>query len=147
MANQGRISHPCLSCGACCATFRVHFYWREAEKKDHKNPVPIELVEETDPFLRTMKGTNEKHSRQCVALRGRIGKNAHCSIYSNRPSPCRAFEASYEAGRHNPRCDEARAHHGLKALRREDWATEPLPIESGPDSEFVDSEPLGLSQK
>jgi Fe-S-cluster containining protein len=21
--------NPCLSCGACCASFRVSFYWRE----------------------------------------------------------------------------------------------------------------------
>jgi Fe-S-cluster containining protein len=119
-------SHPCLSCGACCAYFRVAFYWREAEKNppagiESVYGVPRDLVEELDDFTRCMKGTNIKRGAQCVALSGRIGKKVACTIYEKRPSPCRAFAASYVHGSVNKRCDEARAAHGLPALTPKDW--------------------------
>jgi uncharacterized protein len=113
--------HPCLECGACCATFRVAFYWREAEVQDTERAVPIGLFEELSSTQRCMKGTNKKHHPKCVALDGRIGEQACCSIYPNRPTPCRNFKASYEDGKPNGRCDDARTNHGLKPLRREDW--------------------------
>jgi len=72
-----------------------------------------------------MKGTSGKHHRRCVALEGRIGEKVGCSIYVNRPSPCRAFAASFENGKRNPRCDEARSAHGLKPLQRTDWNEQP----------------------
>ncbi|MOA32367.1 hypothetical protein D3C78_1535800 [compost metagenome] len=37
-------------------------------------------------------------------------------MYEQRSSPCREFEASWEHGEHNPRCDAARAAHGLPPL-------------------------------
>src|SRR5689334_14026830 len=114
--------NPCISCGACCGTFRVSFYWGEA---DDLTPggVPVELTEEAPPFRRVMKGTNQRHNMRCVALEGRFGEEVSCSVYSSRPSPCRAFEASYENGTKNKRCDEARAKYGLKPLKAEDWKT------------------------
>ena len=117
--------HPCLRCGACCAYFRVGFYWREAEAADHQPCVPAGTWVDLNPSRRAMKGTEVKHNPKCDQLAGKIGKDAHCTIYESRPSPCRAFEASYENGSHNERCDQARAHHGLPALRREDWSVRP----------------------
>lgn len=67
-----------------------------------------------------MKGTNSNTPR-CVALEGVTGVQVRCTIHPNRPSPCRNFAASYSEGRHEPRCDEARARHGLRPLTREDW--------------------------
>lgn len=113
--------HPCQTCGACCARFRVAFFWREAEKGFTTHTVPSGLFEESDDFHRTMKGTAEKNPRRCVALEGRVGDFVNCTIYENRPSPCRDFTASYEDGKKNPRCDEAREGIGLKPLRREEW--------------------------
>lgn len=113
--------HPCLTCGACCAHFRVAFYWREANPEDHENAVPLNLTEDLTPTERCMKGTGTKHKNKCIALRGRVGEQVACTIYQNRPTPCRAFTASYENGKRNERCDLARAHHGLSPLRREDW--------------------------
>ena len=113
--------HPCQKCGACCASFRVSFYWREAETQDQKNAVPQGLWVDTTSRFRCMKGTDVKYNPKCVALKGRIGDFVNCEIYENRPSPCRDFKASYEIGQHVPRCDEAREKHGLKPLRREDW--------------------------
>lgn len=113
--------HPCQSCGACCSYFRVSFYWREAEKSDVDNPVPQNFWEEGPGSFRVMKGTAPKHNPKCTALQGTIGDFVACSIYSNRPTPCRNFKASFEDGTHHERCDQARAKHGLRPLGREDW--------------------------
>ncbi|WP_413288278.1 YkgJ family cysteine cluster protein [Bdellovibrio sp. HCB337] len=121
---QTPTQHPCLSCGACCAYFRVAFYWREAEP-DGIWKVPVKLTVDLDSTYRCMKGTEVKHQNKCVALTGRIGKDAHCSIYQNRPTPCRNFMASYEDGTHNPRCDEARNRHGLRPLCKSDYPPAP----------------------
>lgn len=113
--------HPCQECGACCAKWRVQFYWREAEKADSPNPVPANLFEDVTDIYRAMKGTTAKHRPRCTALAGRIGQEVGCRIYESRPSPCRAFAASFENGMKNPRCDEARAVHGLRPLSPADW--------------------------
>lgn len=115
--------HPCLSCGACCAFFRVEFYWREANQEDTEKAVPLQLCEEASANKRAMRGTTRKHRPCCVALAGKIGEDVRCTIYENRSSACRSFMASYENGRQNPRCDEARRAHGLSPLRREDWTS------------------------
>lgn len=86
-------------------------------------PVPLPLTEELDSSQRCMRGTNEKHQSRCAALGGRVGRDARCTIYERRPSPCRAFGASYEEGEPNPRCDQARAAHGLPPLSGQDWKT------------------------
>ena len=119
------VLHPCQRCGACCAKWRVQFYWREAERGDSPHPVPAGLYEELDDIRRAMRGTTAKHRPRCVALGGRIGEEVGCKVYENRPSPCRAFQASFEDGIKNPRCDEARAAHGLRPLTSVDWETPP----------------------
>jgi uncharacterized protein len=112
--------NPCVQCGACCAFFRVQFYWREVEKnKDYQVPEP---TEDLDPFKKCMKGTNKKNHPQCVALKGRIGEQVGCMIYENRPSVCRTFTPSYADGKPNKRCDRAREAHGLRPLHRKDWS-------------------------
>lgn len=68
-----------------------------------------------------MKGTDTLQDPRCTALSGTLGKDALCSIYENRPSACRKFEASYEYGEKKPRCDEARAIHGLPPLTLQDY--------------------------
>lgn len=113
--------HPCQSCGACCSFFRVQFYWREANAEESERSVPAHLFEELDSQSRCMKGTGRKHRPKCEALQGRIGVEVSCTIYQNRPTPCRAFKASFEDGEPNLRCDEARAAHGITPLRMADW--------------------------
>jgi Fe-S-cluster containining protein len=115
--------HPCQECGACCAYYRVSFYWREAEDtlEGRSAPVPKELTDDRDVFYRSMKGTSSKHHSRCVALEGKVGQHVSCGIYTMRPSPCRDFEASFEHGEHQPRCDEARAKYGLPPLTRRDY--------------------------
>lgn len=109
--------HPCLSCGACCATFRVSFSKQELY---NQTKVPIDAVEDVGGGQMAMKGTNKKYSPSCLCLDGRIGQKVSCQIYENRPSPCRKFEASYEHGFKNYKCDEARAKHGLSPLTKKD---------------------------
>lgn len=113
--------HPCQSCGACCASFRVEFYWREGNSEDHQPAVPEEHWEEGGLQTRIMKGTNKNHQIRCVALKGRVGQSVSCGIYSSRSSTCRNFMASYENGYRNPRCDEARRKHGLAPLTKNDF--------------------------
>ena len=36
----------------------------------------------------------------CIALEGELGKSVSCSIYDDRPSACRQFEAGSESCLH-----------------------------------------------
>lgn len=104
---------PCLSCGACCAFFRVSFYWGEAASAG--GCVPDALTTQVSPHLSCMQGTSQKPAR-CVALTGQVGQAVACSIYQQRSSTCREFAMSGENGVPNPECDKARAFHGLVPL-------------------------------
>jgi Fe-S-cluster containining protein len=104
-------SSTCVTCGACCAGYRVSFYWSEADPSAGGR-VPPELVEPVSPFLVCMAGTKHDGGR-CVALSGMIGTEVSCTIYADRSSACREF------GDESARCDQARARHGLPPLRSE----------------------------
>jgi Fe-S-cluster containining protein len=112
--------NPCLFCGACCALYRVSFYWGEAERS-MGGVVPLELTEELTPFRRCMKGTSRKPVR-CIALQGHIGEIVNCTIYLARPTPCREFGVTWsKEGLHTgpgelERCNRARAVWGLPPL-------------------------------
>ncbi len=101
--------NPCITCGACCATYRVSFYWGETTLAPY-GKVPAELTEKISPQRVCMTGTQTANPR-CVALQGTVGKDAICTIYENRPSPCRDFEINVDGI--NPSCDRARARYGL----------------------------------
>lgn len=118
------MSHPCLRCGACCATFRVSFHWSEAQPHNPDGPA-AELVMPLRHHEFAMRGTEGSHPR-CVGLQGTIGLDGHCGIYPNRPSVCRQVEPSWEFGRHSLQCDKGRIRHGLKPLTPEDWAMQPV---------------------
>lgn len=107
------IQNICTSCGACCAYFRVSFYW--AESREDSCGVPYALTEKITPFLSCMQGTNARIAR-CVALKGEIGQSVLCSIYLNRPTPCREFSPSGLNDRVYEACDRARNHYGLLPL-------------------------------
>ena len=107
-------NNPCITCGACCAYFRASFYWAETDASS-TGTVPAGLTEKLNDFRSVMKGTNQPNPR-CIALIGDIGKCVRCSIYELRAAVCRDFKLSYENNIHNPRCDQARAAHGLPPL-------------------------------
>ncbi|MGK9171911.1 YkgJ family cysteine cluster protein [Yokenella regensburgei] len=109
-------SNPCMSCGACCAYFRVSFYWAEAD--DAGGLVPTHLTEVVSPLLRCMTGTQQKPCR-CGALKGTPGVSTSCSIYPQRPSTCREFVRAWEDGKPNDACNRARASYGLPPLYKD----------------------------
>ncbi|MBU9831112.1 MULTISPECIES: YkgJ family cysteine cluster protein [Rahnella] len=110
---MSEMNNPCMTCGACCAYFRVSFYWAESEEAGGR--VPQALTEQVTPFLSCMQGTGSKSPR-CIALEGEVGQSVSCSIYLNRPSPCREFDQSGLNDVSNSACDRARAHYGLPPL-------------------------------
>lgn len=117
-------NNPCLTCGACCAHFRVSFYWGECRSAG--GTVPDELVEQISPYHVAMRGTTSKPVH-CVSLLGEVGRGVRCTAYAQRSSTCRSFSASWEHGEHNPDCDAARAAFGLPPL------TPPLQPDLSPD--------------
>ncbi|MGT2550421.1 YkgJ family cysteine cluster protein [Acinetobacter geminorum] len=105
MLSQVATPDECLRCGACCAHFRVSFYWAEAELIDEH------LVEPLTPVYSCMRGTNRVQPR-CQALTGEIGKEVGCSIYGVRSSTCREVQVGDE------QCNKARLAHQLIPLIR-----------------------------
>lgn len=106
--------NPCISCGACCCTYRVSFYWGEADDAPG-GTVPAHLTVQVTPMLRAMQGTHPQVTR-CVALTGEPGREVSCSIYPQRSQACREFEAWQPDGQPDPRCTRARARFGLPEL-------------------------------
>jgi hypothetical protein len=96
----------CQQCGACCAFFRVSFYWTEAVTRG----LPEEAVEQVAPLMACMAGTNDRDPR-CHALTGTPGQRVACSLYESRPSPCRELQPGED------KCNRARARHGLAPLQ------------------------------
>lgn len=111
--------HLCQRCGACCAAFRVAFHWSETEPS-RTDAVPEALTQPLDPHRLAMRGTDAR-APHCAALVGAIGADVHCSIYRQRPSPCRELQAAWEHGEASPQCDRARERHGLPPLSPRDW--------------------------
>ncbi|WP_303783362.1 YkgJ family cysteine cluster protein [Azovibrio restrictus] len=105
------MSSPCITCGACCAAFRVDFHpvelaggvfaWGAGVPREMTVPVTARLVR--------MAGTDASPPR-CVALEGVVGEAVACRIYGERPSPCREFDVEHAA------CARARRQHGLPPL-------------------------------
>lgn len=97
--------NPCLTCGACCMSYRVSFYWADAAARG----LPDSLTEQLDPFHACMAGTNAARPR-CVALHGEPGGTVSCSVYEQRPHACREVQVG------DDKCERARQRHGLLKL-------------------------------
>jgi Fe-S-cluster containining protein len=97
--------NPCLSCGACCKTYRVSFYGGEADERG----LPAGLTEQVTPHIACMAGTNSSHP-YCAALGAGDAGPMACGVYASRPSPCREVQLG------DDKCQQARAHHGLPPL-------------------------------
>ncbi|MFO7306731.1 MAG: YkgJ family cysteine cluster protein [Gammaproteobacteria bacterium] len=103
MSKPGNVwGNPCLQCGACCATYRVSFYWAEAEQRG----LPDDLIEQISPWHACMAGTGQPEPR-CRALAGTIGESVSCLVYPQRPEPCRELQPG------DDKCVRARRRHGL----------------------------------
>ena len=109
MLSQISAQDACLTCGACCAFFRVSFYWAEGES------MPEEAVEVLTPVYSCMKGTNQKNSR-CIMLSGEIGQQVSCTMYEQRSSSCKGVQTG------DSQCRKARQGYGLISLIGNDIA-------------------------
>ncbi|XID76108.1 YkgJ family cysteine cluster protein [Alkanindiges sp. WGS2144] len=107
MMSDSTVSNPCLTCGACCAHFRVSFYWAESEAKG----LPVALTEQVNHFFSCMRGTNQAKPR-CQCLEGELGQQVSCSIYAQRPEACKEVQAG------DDKCNRARLRHGFVPLNR-----------------------------
>ena len=99
------VEFDCQQCGACCAYFRVSFYWAEADDAPG-GTVPHALTEAIGPLRRCMQGTNARQPR-CVARQGRGGEQVACGIYEHRSTTCREVMPG------DAQCLKARRHHGM----------------------------------
>ncbi len=63
------MAHPCQSCGACCAAFRVSFHWLGLASAG--GAIPDALAEPVGPHRMAMKGTDAR-APHCAALEGRV---------------------------------------------------------------------------
>lgn len=106
-------ANPCLTCGACCASFRVDFDCSELESQGGRVPDGL-TVEVTGRIVR-MRGTDHARPR-CAALSGQVGVKASCGIHEWRPAPCREFGERAPMGIGDDACNRARARHGLPPL-------------------------------
>jgi uncharacterized protein len=105
-------SDVCQDCGACCAHYRVSFFWGESDAHPG-GTVPHRMTIPITPHRVAMRGTECSSVRsplRCVALEGEVGRKVGCSIYPQRSSTCREFAAW------TPECDKARGAYGLAPL-------------------------------
>jgi Fe-S-cluster containining protein len=92
----------------------VSFYHGEIEGMP-MGFVPEHLVEKLNESRACMKGTNQKSPR-CIALSGTLGEAVACTIYEQRPTPCREFEVWEDGGEVNVRCQSLRLANGLAQI-------------------------------
>ncbi|HPT51069.1 MAG TPA: YkgJ family cysteine cluster protein [Accumulibacter sp.] len=102
--SAGNDEFECCSCGACCASFRVSFYWAELDTRE----LPETAIEQLTPWHACMAGTNSSSPR-CTALQGVVGRRVYCTLYRHRPSPCREVQAG------DTQCVKARLNCNLTA--------------------------------
>lgn len=98
------LDNPCLSCGAF------------SECVSSGGVVPDALSVQVGPFHVAMLGTERKPVR-CVGLLGKIGCSVRCTLYEQRSTICREFEAAWVDGQPNAHCDAARVAQGLPPLQ------------------------------
>lgn len=103
-ADLSMSTNPCFECGQCCQHFRVSFYHAEIAGNG-TGIVPAELTSKINAHMACMKGT-EQGNGACVALRHTEEAGWRCSIYEERPSPCREFNILNEDGTINAKCQE-----------------------------------------
>lgn len=108
------MADACLSCGACCAAFRVDFHCADLASTPG-GCVPVALTLPLTATLVRMRGTDDAPPR-CIALEGEVGQSVRCTIYEQRPGPCRDFAPYAPLGIGDDACDRARRRYGLPPL-------------------------------
>ncbi|MBA4741287.1 MAG: YkgJ family cysteine cluster protein [Azoarcus sp.] len=104
----------CGTCGACCASLIVDFHASCLASREDGG-VPDALTVPVIGNIVRMRGTDAAPPR-CCALDGEVGVSVHCTIYEQRPGPCRDFAPYAALGIGDPGCEDARRRHGLPPL-------------------------------
>ncbi len=104
--------NPCMSCGACCALFKVVFDQSETDE-NQGGVVPVQYTIKINKTQSAMRGT-ERGNKRCVALEGSVGHRVSCTIYGQRPTCCHNFRATWEKDFVNYTCNRARTTYGLQ---------------------------------
>lgn len=78
----------CQTCGACC---RAAYHSVTVEDDDAVIAAHPELIVRRDSYIEL-----RRNSDRCAALLGSVASGFTCSIYSERPRPCREFELGGE---------------------------------------------------
>ncbi|AUN95470.1 YkgJ family cysteine cluster protein [Pseudazoarcus pumilus] len=104
----------CGTCGACCASLIVDFHASCLASRD-EGGVPDALTVPVIGNIVRMRGTDAAPPR-CCALDGEVGVAVRCTIYEQRPGPCRDFAPYAALGIGDPGCDDARRRHGMPPL-------------------------------
>ncbi|MBI3409873.1 MAG: YkgJ family cysteine cluster protein [Planctomycetes bacterium] len=108
------MTYDCQSCGACCASpFDAEGYIPvQPDEEAHLSrlglPV-LEIVAAPPEDRLVLLGTriNTQRRRVCAAFSGSIGSRCTCTIYQDRPTSCRQFEAG------SAECLQARRASGI----------------------------------
>lgn len=103
----------CQACGACCRNLDTNRasgvrYWVEIAPGDKlltRHDLIRKLVTHDRHRVPHLRMT---HEGVCEALRGTIGQKVRCSIYHQRPSPCRRVMPGDET------CLKTRAAQGIE---------------------------------
>src|SRR5690606_937692 len=105
----------CVTCGVCCALTLIAPIEKERNEglPEFWEIFPDDAPDEP-PILRIMP--RDAENGHCVNLDGEIGKKVGCSVYEDRPSACRDFEAGSD------RCREYRRMYGIEPQLSEEQA-------------------------
>lgn len=107
-------AYDCQQCGACCRNDAINraqgvAYWVEIAPGDKILQRP-DLVRKLVTYDRQrVPHLKLAPDGTCAALRGTIGQRVSCSIYHQRPSPCRRVQPGDET------CTRVRRNLGLPA--------------------------------
>lgn len=102
----------CQACGACCVNLpsnRAEGFtsWVEIADGDRiltkRDLVKKYVVRDADGLAHLRLASDGR----CLALRGALGRDVSCTIYRDRPTPCRAVQAG------DALCLRYRAEHGM----------------------------------
>jgi Fe-S-cluster containining protein len=105
--------YDCQSCGACCVQHGPHdgnaYVYLDREEARRMRSLALPVVEHALGLccLGAVSHEGAGGKPACVAFAGQMGEACGCSIYEDRPSVCREFEAG------GPLCREAREQAGL----------------------------------
>lgn len=111
-------TYDCQRCGACCCNLPSNHAEGFADWVEIEADAPllrradlvrklVRLDEDGVPHLRQVASDRNSASSSCIALRGALGRDVHCTIYHLRPRPCRTVQPG------DGSCLEARRQHRL----------------------------------